>query len=476
LRNREEAVVSSSRARARRAAGWIAAASLCAAPAAAAEAPAFQFGGYGRVGLSSDLDGGRGRPTRIVPWGPRLAEEGYLELDFGARLFREADTPTATRVRALVTLAVAEPFFHDDAQFELNAAVRQALVEAENVVVPGDFVWVGSRMVRGDDLYLFDFWPMDDLNTVGAGLGHRGASTEVSGLVGLSRPESLYAVQRVPVPSPVLGATEVEVLDRQRTIAALRGEQRFGGGPGELGLKLRLYGELHHLPSGTRRDPDDPANPDATQPVPDDLGWVAGVQGGLWGFGRNAHLNVFLRYAGGLAAYGAHDTPRGLNDDRRALGATELRAAFSGNYETADFGVMSAGWVRSFTDADDETEDFDDRVEGALAVRPMLFLGRYFTPGVEASFQVSRANGLNPRTLTQDLATVTQLAVLPALTFGDAPVGTYTRPQLRAIYAVSLLNDAALALYPEDDPRAQESVVHYVGFAAEWWFGRDGGY
>ena len=34
--------------------------------------------------------------------------------------------------------------------------------------------WVGSRMYRGDDIYLFDYWPLDDLNTVGGGvLYHR---------------------------------------------------------------------------------------------------------------------------------------------------------------------------------------------------------------------------------------------------------------------------------------------------------------
>ncbi len=444
--------------------------------ARAAETPALEFGGYGRVGLSSDLDGGQGRPAQIVPWGPRLAEEGYLELDFGARLFSASDAKDATRARSLVTLALAEPFFHDDARFELNAAVRQALLQADNVVTSGDYLWIGSRMVRGDDLYLFDVWPMDDLNTVGAGAGHRGPAHEVGALVGLSRPDSGFTVQRVPVPAPVLGASEAEVLDRQRVIGAVRGERRFGGGPGTLGYKVKVYGEVHHLPSGERRDPNDVANPDAVRPLPDDLGWVAGLQGGLWGFGRSGHLNVFLRAAGGLAAYGPHQTPRGLDDDRRALDAREVRAAYSLNFESTRWGVMSAGYARSFTDADGETEDFDDRVDGAVAVRPTLFVGRYFTPAVEASVQASRANGLNPRTLTQEVATVTQLSLIPALSFGEAPVGNYTRPQLRAVYSASFVNAAARALYPADDPRASQTTVHYLGAAAEWWFGRDGGY
>ena len=26
-------------------------------------------------------------------------------------------------------------------------------------------IWAGSRMYRGDDIYLLDFWPLDNLNT-----------------------------------------------------------------------------------------------------------------------------------------------------------------------------------------------------------------------------------------------------------------------------------------------------------------------
>ena len=33
--------------------------------------------------------------------------------------------------------------------------------------------WVGSRMYRGDDIYLFDYWPLDDHNIVGGGVFYR---------------------------------------------------------------------------------------------------------------------------------------------------------------------------------------------------------------------------------------------------------------------------------------------------------------
>lgn len=431
----------------------------------------FRFGGYGRVSAASDLDGGRGRAATVVPWGPRTAEGNYLELDFGYRAF-EAAGADPVEVDTLVTLAIGEPLFHDSADFDVSAAIRQALVEARNVVVDGSYVWVGSRMYRGDDLYLFDFWPLDDLNTLGGGLGWRGPEQTLGLHVGVNRPDDPFNVQRINVSALAFGATEVEVMDRQRTIASLQGEQRFGGGPDELGFKVKLHLELHHLPSGRRVLP---GSTTETTPLPDDRGWLAGAEVGLWNFGKNSFANLFLRYASGLAAYGTWEKPYGLNDERRAVDAQEFRVAVAGNYEHGVFGVMYGGWLRGFFDADDETTDFDDRIEAAVSARPMLFLGRYFTPGIEVSQQISHHNGLNPRTLTQAQARVTQVALLPALTFGDDPVGTYTRPQIRLIYAVSFLNDAALDLYAADDPRAHQGTVHFVGFGAEWWYGRGGG-
>ena len=70
-----------------------------------------------------------------------------------------------------------------------------------------------------------------------------------------------------------------------------------------------------------------------TEALPDDLGFVIGAQVGLWNFARNGHLNVWLRYASGLAAYDELGTPSGLNDDRRSVDAQEYRAALAGNVE-----------------------------------------------------------------------------------------------------------------------------------------------
>lgn len=449
---------------------------LLAGPAAAGDAASspFRFGSYGRVIVASDGDGARGEPISIVPWAPRLIETSYLETDFGYRAW--SDGPL--EVDTVLTLAFGDDFFHSTTQFGQSIAIRQAYLEARNLGIDGLSLWVGSRMYRGDDIYLIDFWPLDEQNTVGLGVGWRHGDLDLKLHAGLSRPEDPFHVQRISVPVEPLGETDATVLDRQRQVVTSTAEYFLSRGEGgALGMKLKLHGELHHLPAGTR-------TLDAvgeTEPLPDDLGWMLGVQYGLWNYGRNSHLNLFLRWARGLAAYSELAVPSTFNRDRRVVDAEELRAALSGNWETElgdglALGVMYGGWIRSFVDADADEEDFDDRVEGAGVVRPLLFIGRYFTPGVEASVQLSRPNGLHPRTLRQEIARVVQLGVIPAFTFGGDPVGSYTRPQLRFIYAVSFLNDAALSYYPEQDPRAANATVHYFGAGAEWWFGRGGGY
>lgn len=427
------------------------------------------FGSYGRVNISDDGGGSRGRGSHIVPWGPRLTEGNYLELDSGYAAFREDDV----EVDVLVTLGIGDRFFHYTGQWETDIAIRQAYAEARNLVAPGSFLWIGSRMYRGDDIYLFDFWPMDILNTTGAGIGWRGPMSEYALHLGFNRLENEYQSQHVAVPDVEVKTADAVFLDRQRMIASAKAEKRYGGTGDALGVKIRLYGEVHRLPEGERAAE---GSFTRTEPLPDDLGWLVGAQFGLWNFARRGHLNAWIRYATGLAAYGEFAVPSGLDEDRRAVDAREIRLAFSSNYETPAFGLLAGGYVRHFKDADEHDEDFDDRLETALSLRPMWFVGRYFTPGAEASIQLSRPNGLNPRSQRQATARVVQLALVPAFTLGPAPVGSYTRPQFRMIYAVSLLNDAALDYYAADDPRSSESTVHFVGVGAEWWFGRGGGY
>jgi len=428
----------------------------------------FIFGSYGRIGIASDAEGRKGRSSQIVPFGPRLTQGNYLELDLGYWTYRGVDA----QVRTLITTAYGDALFHESGEWQSAYAVRQAFVEAEKLFGTGAFLWFGSRMYRGDDVYLLDFWPMDEQNTVGGAVGWRVKDADLCLHMGLNRLEDRFQFQTITAPGIRGFGEEVIYLDRQRFISSLLLEKRFGGRRRALGMKLKLYGELHSLPSGRESLSD---SIEEEWPHPDDRGWLLGAQLGLWNFARNSHLNLWLRYASGLAVYDELAIPTSLNLDRRAVDNSELRIAFSSNWETARFGLLAGGYLRIFEDGDGEEEDFEDRQEGAIALRPQLFWGK-LTPALEASLQFSRPNGLNPDTLKQETAQVVQLGFIPAITFSDRP-GSYSRPQVRLIYSVSWLNQAALDLYPaEGDFRRREGTVHYIGAQTEWWFGRGGGY
>lgn len=421
----------------------------------------FRFGSYGRVQVASDLAGGTGRPTRIVYPAPRVDEGSYAELEFGYLPYVDA---SGVEVDTVFTLALVEDFFHFDGEFSEQLAIRNLYAEARNLWFDGSFIWVGSRMYRGDDVYLLDFWPLDNLNTWGAGFGWRGASTRVAWHLGVSRLSDEYQFQVVDVVDErFVGAREVVYLDRQRIISSLKAEQHFGG-DGAPGFKVKVYGEVHALPEGELRR----EQPRATEHLPDDYGWVAGAQFGAWGIlNERSFVNVFVRVAGGLAAYGETAVPFGVDDEKRALDALSVTTALSANLETTWFGVLVGGYARYFLDADRYAEDFDDGWDAAWSIRPMAFIGDYFTPGFEVSHQLRRPNGLSPITGVQETGQIWKLSLLPALTFGE---GMYARPQLRLNYTVSFLDEAAQSYFPVDDRRRTHDVIHFLGASAEWWF------
>jgi maltoporin len=60
------------------------------------------------------------------------------------------------------------------------------------------------------------------------------------------------------------------------------------------------------------------------------------------------------------------------------------------------------------------------------------------------------------------------------LNFSPSGRGSYRRPQLRIIYALTGRNSAARELYPSQPPAtdvfSQRSIEHFLGLGAEWWF------
>ncbi len=448
----------------------------------------FTFGSYGRMVAATDARGGPGRDADIVAHGSRLDEGNYVELE----LRRDDEWPiTASRTRLVATLAFASPVFHYDGRFDANLAVRNLYIEERDLGLQGLAVWAGSRMLRGDDIYLLDWWPLDNLNTVGAGVSYAtdlgakewplrsapdGAERPFGAIHltvhgGLSRPESPFYHQTVERPAPLeqFGTVPVEVLNRQRFIGSLRAEYAHRLGD-KGGLKGVLYAEAHQLPSAQRET----ETPRVFEDLSSDDGYVIGGQIGAWSGERDTHMNVFVRYATGLAAYGQFATPGQLTLEETTSGASELVVAAGGNAELGPVGILLGTYLRRFRDATPSL-NFEDTDEGIVAIRPSVFFGEMAGLSVEGSLQMTQrgivsadpadaaAPPSGPRT-----ASMWRIGVMPFLS--PAGRGSFSRPQFRFIYAAAVRDDVARALYAEDDVFALREVEHFVGVGAEWWF------
>lgn len=432
----------------------------------------FEFGSYGRVVAAWNGEGGPGRDADIAARGSRMDESVYTELE----LRREDDWDvTGIHTNIVATLAIASPIFHYDGDFDIAMAVRNLFLEARNIGVKGLAAWAGSRMVRGDDAYLLDFWPLDNLNLLGAGFGYRhemGTSGALS--VGATQPDSVFFRQSVVRQAPLdqFGAVPVQLLDRQKVIGALRlqHDQKFGerDKPGP-GIKLVLYGEGHGLPEGVREP-----KPGLKEQLPSDGGYVVGGQVTLYTGERNTFIHLWARYAGGLGAFGQFDSPGQLSNDKTTDGAHQLLFAAAGNVEYDFFGVMLGSYVRSFRDAS-EGLNFEDVDEGVVIVRPTFWFGDIAGASLEGTFEMVQRGVItepadDPAGVPQGpfIASMWRIGVIPFIT--PAGRGNFTRPQIRVLYNVAFRDDSARLLYPVDDGFRERNVEHFIGLGAEWWF------
>lgn len=433
----------------------------------------FFLGSYGRAVSASDLRKRPGRDADIVARGSRLDEGSYVEIDVQRQDFWKA---TGATTRAVVTLGATGPLFHYNADFNIRMAVRNLFLQANNIMTKGFTAWVGSRMYRGDDSYLLDFWPLDNLNTMGGGLRYDFASgrTFVAWHAGLNQPNTGYFKQlttRTPTMNQV-GSSTIPILDRQKFITSFKASHIIPRGKG--GVKLVGYGEIHDVPSGQRET----EIKGTFETLPQDTGGVIGAQIGAFTGTDASHVNLFVRYAGGVAAYNEFGSPTQLAPDRTSSGARELWITMSGNWEVGALGLMGAAYFRSFRNASPAL-DFADVDEGIVMARPHFFLKDWGGVAIEASYQAQQ-RGVRWQTQSQVgqpipspsdrpvIAGVTRFGIIPFLS--PAGKGSYSRPQLRLMYVLTHRDDAARALYVKDDLFSLRTWEHFFGVGVEWWF------
>jgi len=320
-------------------------------------------------------------------------------------------------------------------------------------------------MYRGDDIYLLDFWPLDDVNTVGGGAWFEQDRLNVGAHVGINRLADPFQFQERDVVAPEFGTETVSQLDRQRYIGTLRSTYRFWGGPNGPAMKAKLWGEIHALDKGQRLREDN-----TVELLPSDFGYTVGGQLGAYDFAEGATFaNLFFRLSKGLTAFDELDVPSGLDSDMKSFpGASELLLGLSANYDFPGGGAMLGGYARRFSDADRNVMDRDDGWEYVIDARPHFRIIQALAGAVDVSYQARFPRGISPISLIAMDPAIFQIA--PMLVYSPMGTESYARPQFRLVYRAAHLNEGALDTYAPDDPRRAKDWVHFLGIQAEWWF------
>jgi maltoporin len=288
----------------------------------------------------------------------------------------------------------------------------------------------------------------------------------------MQRLDNSYQYEQISVQAPfTTGATSITLLDRPRTIETLKLTQFFRNNKKHhllqsdtAGLKAILYGEVQELPAGVYQDP----TTQIQTGYPSDSGFLIGGELAYWTGQRDTFIQLFARYASGLAAYDPLAAPTTFANDKTTAGSSEALVALGGNWESGMLGVLVGGYVRFFRDGDPSPTSMDKYDEGTLVVRPQLYFGQHWGLAVEGSYQERRYAFIDPNTGTQLDATEWRAGIMPY--FSPSGRGSYKRPQLRIIYAITDRNQGAQDLYPAQDVFAQRNIEHFLGLQAEWWF------
>ena len=440
----------------------------------AEHAGGFEFGSYGRVQIASDLRGGTGREANIVAYGTRIDEDSYAELE----LRREDTFSDGIKNKVVTTLGLFPPFFQFTGDAIQNIGLRNLYDQASYGPLT---LWVGSRMYRGDDIYLLDWWPLDNQNTVGGGIGVNlpptsFGETSIAAHVGMERLDNPAQFEQIPVTAP-FGIRDGE-RDRARPAAPHRDAEGHppraklqGCAPdGERQPRFQVHplrrgaGDLRRRPHrhvGRDRQPDADA-------VSCRLGLPHRRRDSRTG---RANATRSSRSSRGTRMAWPHTTPSPSRSHSRQTARRAARTRRS---------PPSAGTSKPARSASSTAPTFATSPTATHSRRPSRRTTRGpWTSGRRSSSASTGHRGRRQlpgaalrRARSDDQRTALRGRVARRRHPLLLPIGrgSYKRPQLRIIYAITARNEGARALYAAQDVFSQRSIEHYLGLGVEWWF------
>ncbi|WP_157962196.1 carbohydrate porin [Winogradskyella aurantiaca] len=437
------------------------------------------FGSYGRIGVSgttdaAGIDGRRLNLNNMGSIGGRMEEQDYLEAGMAFHMTPKDPGPDSLQInvqlRASVFSRSGSLFGNSNTSGEqgLAIALPEMYVEAKNVITKDLNIWVGSRLYRGPDIHMADYWVFNDHSGQGFGVEYKNSRAAVLYIASTDTTATVPPYFYLNIKS---GTPSLEIRNRQ--VYILEHDFRFKDGQ-----LLSLLAEYHHIGDPTMTtDPDN-----IILSAPGDNGFVIGArfQNNFNGFEEGSFNQFAVRYGSGIANGGDGGSSRTWE----TFGAVNLETLnfnnayswhitdhflfnFSRRFSLNGYAVYNrskgAADGRGLSETYLGREVFNFKQDFTLGFKGVTYLSDLFHLQTEVHYS-QRQDGEQP------WYRMGKISIVPTLALRKER-SVWSRPHLRFIYSMGIYNDFARdnQYSPFLELVGPRSVGHYFGVRAEWW-------
>ena len=407
----------------------------------------FKYGMYGRVNVLADSELESAKKISLATYSDRLYKDSYQEMTFQYIFSKES--------RVQTTLSISEPYFHQTGQFKLQSALREAYLEQK---VSEIYIWAGSRMVRGQDVYQFDMWPLYHWNLFGGGFFSSFVDLHFGSNQLLTEEELNAYIRNYPKRGGV-GAEAAQVVDRPRWVLNLKLHHDLIKND-TVRLNAGFICELHWQKSSIKEE-----NDYRTYYLKEQKGSAFGAA--LSGNLKKLNYYFSSKFESGLATFDPmHPFTITLaetkQDDRK-----RLLTSLSLLYPLSKVDISFAAYHLYINDGDENEDDWDDRSEWQTAIRADYYPVKPFIVSLSYNIELLDPKGPLYETDMSERPMNNRFGLGLSVQNNQ---GFYSRPRISLLCFLDNLNDSARLLYPEKDRRYKQSTVFTFGIFAEWWF------
>ena len=405
-----------------------------------------------------------------------MEEQDYLEVGLAFKMRPRNPGPDSLQVNVQLRTSVfsrsVSLFGNSNTESfgGLTIALPEMYVEAVNVLTKDLNIWVGSRLYRGPDIHMADYWMFNDHSSQGFGIEYKNTRAQVAFIATTDTTSNVPPYFFLNIKS---GTQSLEIRERQVFIL----EQDFRLGKERL---ISLLGEYHHIGNPTAFS--DTSN--LVLSAPGDNGFVLGVRFQNFLEGPNLKEGSFnqlgIRYGSGIANGGDGGSSRtwetfgAVNrDDFKFNNAyswhitDHLLLNFSEKFSLNGYAVYNRSQGAAPGRGLEETyfgrEVFNFKQDFTVGFKAVNYISDLFHWQTEVHYS-QRQDGEQPWYQMGKISLVPTLALLKERS-------VWSRPHLRFIYSLGIYNDFARDnLYsPFLELIGPKRTGHFFGIRAEWW-------